>query len=310
MSGFYEVTTASGCGGGRRVHEKAPVWAGCCVSHPVADRTLTGASDATAPSPSPLALRARYEGDGPTALTESAGTAKLHSCRTNSEGLIESVVRVGSKNPKVVAWPRRALLGLGAPSTFHGRHSECRTGSRRWLCATATVRCERYRASAFAYSEVLRIARTVTFGVKDFPVIARRWAEAGQAHASSAGVVGINHDKFGAILDTITRELAARRDRATGSLSRCSVPGLRRGRRCSRQFAVGREGLLQVTRELVAPSAYFPSIPSGFSAHFPPIGRTKVGKSLQTVAAPVRPCPPLAGRIFSAGLGCPLLTVF
>src|SRR5664280_2147930 len=83
MSGFYEVTTASGCGGGRQVHEKAPVWAGCCVSHPVADRTLTGASDATAPSPSPLALRARYEGDGPTALTESAGTAKLHSCCTN-----------------------------------------------------------------------------------------------------------------------------------------------------------------------------------------------------------------------------------
>ena len=74
MSGFYEVTTASGCGGGRRVHEKAPVWAGCCVSHPAADRTLTGASDAAAPSPSPLALRARYEDDGPTTLTELAGT--------------------------------------------------------------------------------------------------------------------------------------------------------------------------------------------------------------------------------------------
>src|SRR5450759_4054583 len=83
MSGFYEVTTASGCGGGRRVHEKAPVWAGCCVSHPAADRTLTGASNAAAPSPSPLALRARYERDGPTALTKSAGPAKLHSCRTN-----------------------------------------------------------------------------------------------------------------------------------------------------------------------------------------------------------------------------------
>src|ERR1035441_5461428 len=74
MSGFYEVTTASGCGGGRRVHEKAPVWAGCCVSHPAADRTLAGASDAAAPSPSPLAPRARYEDDGPTALTEPAGT--------------------------------------------------------------------------------------------------------------------------------------------------------------------------------------------------------------------------------------------
>src|SRR5215212_3644094 len=42
MSSFYEVTAASGTGGdGRRVHEKAPVWAGCRVSHPAADRTLT-----------------------------------------------------------------------------------------------------------------------------------------------------------------------------------------------------------------------------------------------------------------------------
>jgi hypothetical protein len=47
MSGFYEVTAASGYGGGgRRVHEKAPVWAGCRVSHPAADRTLAGPSDA------------------------------------------------------------------------------------------------------------------------------------------------------------------------------------------------------------------------------------------------------------------------
>jgi hypothetical protein len=74
MSGFYEVTTASEYGGGRRVLRKAPVRASCCVSHPAADRTLAGASDAAAPSPSPLALRARYEDDGPTALTELAGT--------------------------------------------------------------------------------------------------------------------------------------------------------------------------------------------------------------------------------------------
>ncbi len=50
----------------------------------------------------------------------------------------------------------------------------------------------------------------VTFDVKDFPVIARRWAEAGRAHAGCAIVVGIDHGEFGAILDTIARELTAR----------------------------------------------------------------------------------------------------
>jgi nucleoside-diphosphate-sugar epimerase len=50
----------------------------------------------------------------------------------------------------------------------------------------------------------------VTFDVKDFPVIARRWAEAGRAHAGCAIVVGIDHGEFGAILETIAAELAAR----------------------------------------------------------------------------------------------------
>jgi hypothetical protein len=45
-------------------------------------------------------------------------------------------------------------------------------------------------------------------------VIARRWAEAGRTHAGFAIVVGIDHGKFGAILETITRELAARPDEA------------------------------------------------------------------------------------------------
>ena len=114
MSGFYEVTTASGCGGGRRVHEKAPVWAGCCVSHPAADRTLTGASDAAAPSPSPLALRARYEGDGPTALTESAGTAKLHSCRINP-GRAHAAAARGPVLDHLIHGARRQHL---APASF------------------------------------------------------------------------------------------------------------------------------------------------------------------------------------------------
>jgi hypothetical protein len=52
----------------------------------------------------------------------------------------------------------------------------------------------------------------VTFDVKDFPVIARRWAEAARAHAGCAIVVGIDHGEFGAILETIAAELTARPD--------------------------------------------------------------------------------------------------
>lgn len=54
----------------------------------------------------------------------------------------------------------------------------------------------------------------VTFDVKDFPVIARRWAEAGRVHAGCAIVVGVDHGEFGAILDTIAAELTARPDEA------------------------------------------------------------------------------------------------
>ena len=50
----------------------------------------------------------------------------------------------------------------------------------------------------------------VTFDVKDFPVIARRWAEAGRAHAGCAIVVGIDHGELGAILDTIVLGLSGR----------------------------------------------------------------------------------------------------
>jgi hypothetical protein len=50
----------------------------------------------------------------------------------------------------------------------------------------------------------------ITFDVKDFPVIARRWAEAGRAHAGCAIVVGVDHGEFGAILETIAHALAAR----------------------------------------------------------------------------------------------------
>lgn len=50
----------------------------------------------------------------------------------------------------------------------------------------------------------------VTFDVKDFPVIARRWAEAGRSHTGCAIVVGIDHGEFATILEVIVRELAAR----------------------------------------------------------------------------------------------------
>jgi len=63
--------------------------------------------------------------------------------------------------------------------------------------------------------ELLSIAATeerifVTFDVKDFPVIARRWAEGRRTHAGCAIVVGIDHGEFGAILATIALALAAR----------------------------------------------------------------------------------------------------
>lgn len=50
----------------------------------------------------------------------------------------------------------------------------------------------------------------VTFDVKDFSGIVRRWAEAGRTHSGCAIVVGIDHCEFGTILRVIDRELSAR----------------------------------------------------------------------------------------------------
>jgi len=50
----------------------------------------------------------------------------------------------------------------------------------------------------------------ITFDVKDFTVIARCWPEASRPHAGLGIVVGMDHSEFGAILDTLTRELDAR----------------------------------------------------------------------------------------------------
>lgn len=50
----------------------------------------------------------------------------------------------------------------------------------------------------------------ITFDVKDFTVIARRWAEAGTRHAGLGIVVGIDHGEFGVIIDALSQALSAR----------------------------------------------------------------------------------------------------
>jgi predicted nuclease of predicted toxin-antitoxin system len=50
----------------------------------------------------------------------------------------------------------------------------------------------------------------ITFDVKDFTVIARRWAEAGKPHAGLGIVVGLDHGEFGTILDSLSRAIDAR----------------------------------------------------------------------------------------------------
>jgi len=52
----------------------------------------------------------------------------------------------------------------------------------------------------------------ITFDVKDFTVIARRWAEAGKTHAGLGIVVGIDHGEFGVILNAISGEVVAERE--------------------------------------------------------------------------------------------------
>jgi hypothetical protein len=55
----------------------------------------------------------------------------------------------------------------------------------------------------------------ITFDVGDFAVIARRWAEAGRAHAGLGIVVGVDHGEFGAILAALSHELDSRREQST-----------------------------------------------------------------------------------------------
>lgn len=53
----------------------------------------------------------------------------------------------------------------------------------------------------------------ITFDVKDFPGIARRWADAGRPHAGLAIVVGIDHGEFGEILRDLKGLFEERGDR-------------------------------------------------------------------------------------------------
>lgn len=60
----------------------------------------------------------------------------------------------------------------------------------------------------------------VTFDVKDFPAIVRRWAEAGRSHAGCAIVVGIDHGEFGTILRVLESLFEERAD--PGEWSDCT----------------------------------------------------------------------------------------
>jgi hypothetical protein len=63
----------------------------------------------------------------------------------------------------------------------------------------------------------------VSFDVKDFPGIARRWAEAGHAHAGLAIVVGVDHGELGTILRLLESLFEERADPGKWSDRTCFV---------------------------------------------------------------------------------------
>lgn len=50
----------------------------------------------------------------------------------------------------------------------------------------------------------------VTFNVRDFPDIAREWAEEGRKHSGCAIVVGLDHSEFGKILKVLDKAFSIR----------------------------------------------------------------------------------------------------
>jgi predicted nuclease of predicted toxin-antitoxin system len=63
----------------------------------------------------------------------------------------------------------------------------------------------------------------VTFDVKDFPDIARRWAESGRPHAGLAIVVGVDHGQFGVILRALADLFEQRPNRSEWNDCTCFV---------------------------------------------------------------------------------------
>ncbi len=80
----------------------------------------------------------------------------------------------------------------------------------------------------WADEELLALAATegrvmVSFDVKDFPDIARRWAEASRPHAGLAIVVGIDHGEFGTILRVLETLFEERAEPSQWSERTCFV---------------------------------------------------------------------------------------
>lgn len=87
---------------------------------------------------------------------------------------------------------------------------------------------EERQLDGLADEELLALASAeermlITFDVKDFPEIARRWAEGNRTHAGLAIVVGIDHGEFGTILRALGGLLEGRPDQSTWQNITCFV---------------------------------------------------------------------------------------
>lgn len=69
---------------------------------------------------------------------------------------------------------------------------------------------ERRSLDGWTDEELLELAAVegrimVTFDLKDFPLILRRWAESGRNHAGCVLVTGLDHNEFGALIRLLKR---------------------------------------------------------------------------------------------------------
>jgi hypothetical protein len=93
---------------------------------------------------------------------------------------------------------------------------------------------EERELDGWADEELLALAAAeqrvmVTFDVKDFPEIARRWAEAGRSHSGLAIVVGIDHGEFGTVQRALAGIFEQRSDPGAWSDYTCFVSRLAEG---------------------------------------------------------------------------------